>query len=121
MAVACFDVRVVILVVGHEAHGIDEAQGAVEILELEILDDGLAVLAQLPARQCAQELGGFLGSERVLLALARLAVLVRQFGGVHRKAPCRFEVRREGSKLAREKSKRMATPAIGLETGLKWC
>lgn len=51
MAVARFDVRMVILVVGHKSNRVDEAQRVAKIREFEVLDDGQFVLGQLPAGQ----------------------------------------------------------------------
>ena len=54
MTVASLDIRVVILLVRHEPHGIDEAQRVVKVGKLEVFDDGRTVGLQLPAWQLPQ-------------------------------------------------------------------
>src|SRR5690242_4632114 len=83
MAVTGLQVRVVIFAVGHEADRIDETQRAMEILEAEALDDGLAVVRQPPAGELRQQFLRLVRRDRVFLALARLAVLVGEVVVVH--------------------------------------
>lgn len=49
MTVTRFDVRVMILVIGHKTHRIDKSQRVAEVIEFEVLDDGLLVVTQRPA------------------------------------------------------------------------
>jgi hypothetical protein len=80
VAVAGFEVRVVVFLVGHEADRVDEAQGVVEVLEREVLDDRLAVRGDLPARQGRQVAVDRGAIESMLGALAGRAVLAGEGG-----------------------------------------
>ena len=83
MPVAGFEIRVVVLLVRHEAHRVDEAQRVVEIGEAEILGDRAAVGGQRPAGQGVEQGARLRFAQRVLAALARLAGLTGEFGEGH--------------------------------------
>ncbi len=75
MAVACFKIRMMILAVGHEAHRVDEAQRAVEVVESEVLDDALVVFLGRPSRQLGEQLIDLLWFQTVCFRISWMAVL----------------------------------------------
>ncbi len=116
MAIARFEVRMMIFLVGHEAHGVDEAEGVVKVGETEILDDGLAVGGNLPAGQaCQVAVDGGVDRARAPRPCAAGSAGWRAGRG----SWCIASIlrKREASALAVELSKDGAQ----LESVLKWC
>ena len=109
MAVTGLDIRVMIFMIGHEADRVDKAQRVMEVVEFEILDDGLAISAQLPTRHLAQQRGYLRAVKGVLAAFARLAMLGSEVDRVHAEVHG-LKAEGEASKLRAQKSKRALDP-----------